>query len=245
LNKVSDRRISGRCRYTLAAAGLMSWAAGGVASFVSSNGAGAAALVAAGVLSGVLGLMGRWPSRVSMSGNEVSWETIDQAVNSQIQVAAQIDEGENVLAELINLKERLNVLQRTGAVPEHPAEVYDQAVMAAIDRLLPGAEIIQQGTRSRAVPDIMVRYRGSEVLVETKWRSDPAQPFGGSTLLQLIDGLPPNAKLLVITNTIVPPLPHAYKVVQDAMGDRGRIVCWVDLRDDDVLGEALAHLLKI
>jgi hypothetical protein len=83
------------------------------------------------------------------------------------------------------------------------------------------------------------------VLAETKWRSDPAQPFGGSTLPQLIDGLPPNAKLLIITNTIVPPLPHAYEVVQDAMGDRGRIVRWVDLRDDGVLGEALAHLLKI
>jgi hypothetical protein len=36
-------------------------------------------------------------------------------------------------------------------------ETIDQAAMAAIVRLLPGAEIVQQGTRSRAVPDFLVR----------------------------------------------------------------------------------------
>jgi hypothetical protein len=243
LNKAVDHRITGRYRFTLAATGLMSWAAGGVASFVSSNGAGAAALVAAGGLSGVLGLMGRWPSRIAMSGNEVSWDIIDQTVTSQIQVAERIDEGETVLAELVNLRERLSVLQRTGAVPEHPAEVYDRAVMAAIVRLLPGAEVGQEGLRTRAVPDLVVRYRDSKVLAETKWRSDPTRPFGGSTLPQLIKGLPPEAKLLVITNTVVPPLPRAHQIVQDAMGGRGRIVRWVDFRDDNSLAEALALML--
>ena len=51
-----------------------------------------------------------------MSGNEVTWEVIDQTVSSQIQVAVANDEGESVLAELTSLRERLTELQRTGTV---------------------------------------------------------------------------------------------------------------------------------
>src|ERR1700685_436676 len=71
---VVAREIGGWRRTALAAVGLMSWLAGGAASFLSKNGAGAAALVAAETVCGVLALMDRWPSRVLMSGKEVSWE---------------------------------------------------------------------------------------------------------------------------------------------------------------------------
>jgi hypothetical protein len=63
---VVAREIGGWRRAALAAVGLMSWLAGGAAAFLSKNGAGAAALVAAGTVCGVLALMDRWPSRISM-----------------------------------------------------------------------------------------------------------------------------------------------------------------------------------
>lgn len=238
----TTRPISPAGRVALAVAGLASWAAGGVAAFLNSNGAGAAALIITGALTGALGLVGRWPSRVAVSGNEISWESIDQTMESQIQAAQQDDDGEEALRELLSLRDRLAFLQQTGSVPVHPAEAYDQAVMAAISRLLPGAEILAHGTRSRATPDFTVRYRDAVLLVETKWRIDPAEPFGGSTLPTLLAVLPAEARLLVVTNTSVPPRPRAYQVLRDALGDRGRIACWLDVRDDQALGLALMAL---
>lgn len=237
-----QRTISRGGRAALAAVGLASWAAGAVAAFLSGNGAGTAALIVTGCLSGALGLIGRWPSRVTVSGNEISWESIDQTMESQIRVAQQDEDGEAALRELLSLRDRLAVLQQTGSVPLHPAEAYDQAVTAAVSRLLPGAEIMAQGTRSRATPDFTIRYQGSAVFAETKWRADPSDPFGGSTLPVLLSALPAGARLLVVTNTSVPPLPRARQLLLDALGDRGRIVCWLDVRDDKSLGQALAEL---
>jgi hypothetical protein len=240
---MSVRPISRRNRIALAAAGLGSWAAGGAASFLSGNGAGAAALVAVGGICGVLGLMGRWPSRISVGGGDFFWEDIHKTVNSQIQAAEQIGEGDSVLAELKELRERLNVLQRTGSVPEHPAQAYDRAVQDAIRRLLPGAEVIRQQRRSREVADFVVRYQGSELFVETKWRSDPAQQFGGSTLQALVQRLPPEARLLVVVNAS--PMSRAYDIVKSGLEERGRIVLWRAVSDDRALGEALVSLLSV
>jgi hypothetical protein len=240
----SARLMGGKHRVALTMAGLASWLAGGAASFVGSNGPGAAALIAVGGICVMVGLMGRWPSRISMSGNEVTWENIDQAVSSQIQVAADNDESETVLAELTSLRERLAELQRTGTVPKHPAQIYDDDIVAAIRRLLPQAEIIRQERRDRATADFIVRYRGSTVFVETKWRADPSRPFGGSTLPLLTQELPKEASLLVITNTSVPPLPTAYETLRQTIGDRGRIVQWLDAADDGFLAEALTSPLS-
>jgi len=236
-------RIGGWHRVALTIAGLASWLAGGAASFLGSNGLGAAALIAVGGIFGMLGLMGRWPSRISMSGNEVTWETIEQTVTSQIQVAMDNDESESVLAELTSLRHRLAELQRSGTVPSHPAQIYDNQVVAAIHRLLPEAEIVRQEIGDRATPDFIIRCRRSTVFLETKWRADPSRPFGGSTLPLLIQGLSKDAKLLVITNTNVPPRPTAYETLQQAMGSRGRIVQWLDSTDDSTLAEALTALL--
>ena len=176
-----------------------------------------------------------------MGGGDFFWEDVHKTVNSQIQAAEQSGEGDSVLAELKELRERLNVLQRTGSVPEHPAQAYDRAVRDAISRLLPGAEVIRQQRRSREVADFVVRYQGSELFVETKWRSDPAQQFGGSTLQALVQRLPPEARLLVVVNA--PPMPRAYAIVKDGLGERGRIAMWRDVSDDRALGEALTSLL--
>ena len=243
MNRGEDRAISRGRRVTLAIVGLVSWAAGGAAAFLSDNGAGAAALIVTGCLSGALGLVGRWPSRVTVSGNEISWESIDEAMESQIRVARQDDDSEGAVHELLSLRDRLAVLQQTGSVPLHPAEAYDQAVAAAISRLLPGAEISSEGTRSRATPDFTVRYHAATLLVETKWRANPADPFGGSTLPVLLAGLPAGTRLLVVTNTSVPPLRRARQLLRDSLGDLARIACWLDVRDDRALGEALAALL--
>lgn len=236
-------RIGAWHRVALTVAGLASWLAGGAASFRSDNGLGAAALIAVGGICGMLGLMGRWPSRISMSGNEVTWETIEQTVTSQIQVAVDNDESETVLAELTTLRQRLAELQRSGTVPSHPAQIYDDDVVAAIRRLLPQAEIVRQVIGDRATPDFVVRYRRTTVFVETKWRADPSRPFGGSTLPLLVHGLDQEARLLVITNTNVPPRPSASETLREAMGGRGRIVQWLDAADDGALAEALTALL--
>jgi hypothetical protein len=176
-----------------------------------------------------------------MGGSDFFWEDIEKTVNSQIQAAEQSGEGDDVLAELKELRERLNVLQKTGTVPEHPAQAYDQAVRAAISRLLPGAEVVRQEQRSREIADFVLRYQGSELFIETKWRSDPARQFGGSTLQALVPRLPPRARLLVVVNA--PPMPRAYTIVREALGERGRIVMWRDVGDDNALGEALISLL--
>jgi hypothetical protein len=228
----------------LAVVGLMSWVAGGAASFLNKNGVGAAALVAVGAVCAVLALMGRWPSRISMSGNEFIWDEIHQTVNSQIQVAEKSGEPDNALAELKDLRARLSVLQRTGSVPEHPAEAYDRVVEAAIRRLLPGVEVMRQEFRSREIADFVVQYQGDQLFVETKWRSDTARPFGGSTLPRLIERLASDAKLLIVVNTSEPPMARAFKIVEDGLGDRGRIVAWRDVRDDTALAEALTSLLR-
>ncbi len=104
-----------------------------------------------------------------MGGSDFLWEDIQKTINSQIQAAEQNGGGETVLAELKELRNRLNVLQQTGSVPEHPARANDRAVRAAIGRLLPGAEVIRQQRRSREVADFVVRYQGNVLFVETKW----------------------------------------------------------------------------
>lgn len=238
---IPSSRISSRTRAGLTSAGLASWAAGGTASFMSTNGAGAAALIVMGGLSCALGLIGRWPSRISMSGNEISWENIDATVDSQIRAAE--DSGADDLAELRNLRDRLDVLQRTGTVPDHPAKLYDQDVMLAIRRLLPGAEITPHAPGNQALPDFAVRYNGQTFFVETKWRADPDKPMRGSTLPQLINGLPDGAKLLVIVNTRVPFAPSAPQIVESSLGGRGQIVGWINAGDDDALDAALKSLL--
>lgn len=201
----------------LAVSGLFSWVAGGFASFRSSNGAGAAALIAAGVVCGLLSFIGRWPTRISVSGNEASWSEIDETVVSQIRAALANGEGQGAVEELKILQGRLRELQQTGEVPPHLAEVYDQQVEKAIRRILTGAEVIQQRSRSNAVADFLVRYGGHQVYVETKWRSDATHPYRGSTLRRLLDGLEAGAARLLIVVNIPSITPEAGEIVNDAL----------------------------
>jgi hypothetical protein len=238
----SSRLIARNYRLALAVSGLFSWIAGGFASFRSSNGAGAAALIAAGVVCALLSFIGRWPTRISVSGNEASWSEIDETVMSQIRAALANGEGQGAVEELKILQARLKELQQTGEVPPHPAEVYDQQVEKAIGRILTGAEIIQQRSRSNALADFLVRYRGHQIYVETKWRSDASRPYRGSTLRRLLEGLAAGARLLIVVN--IPSItPEASELVNEALGQWGRIVTWRDSQDDAALSEALNALL--
>ena len=108
-------------------------------------------------------------------------------------------------------------------------------------RLLPGAEVIRQQRRSREVADFVVRYQGNVLFAETKWRSDPARQSGGTTLRALVPRLPPEARLLVVMNA--PPVPRAHAIVEQALGQRGEIVMWLDVSGDRAHGEALTSLL--
>jgi len=238
----SDRRslslMSRRSRWALGVMGVMSWAAGGVASFLGGSGAGAAALVIAGLISAGLGLIGRWPSRISMSGSEFSWEEIKATVETQIEVAEESGEGSAVIAELKVLEQRLELLRQTGTVAEHPAEIYDRAVEAAIHRLYPSASIVASESRSRTAPDFTVTINKDGFFLETKWRADSTRPFRGSTMPALIDNLPPNSRLLVVINANTA-TSEAGKVIEDGLGSRGRIVQWHDVSDDANLAVAV------
>jgi hypothetical protein len=230
-------------RVALLAAGLASWGAGGAASFLSGNGVGAAALVTVGAACGGLALIGRWPSRISMSGNEMAWEDVKETVDSQIEVAEIAGEDVSVLNELKYLRERLDFLQRTGSVSKHPAEVYDEAVAAAIRRLLPEAELSRPEHRSRSRADFVLDNRGRKILLETKWRADSQQPFAGHTLPQLLERIDNDAKLLVVVNAPQSATAAAHQVVTDFLGPHGRVVGWRDVRDDPCLVTALTSLL--
>jgi hypothetical protein len=232
-------------RLALVGFGLASWAAGGAATFISQNGAGAASLVAVGAVCGIFAFVGRWPSRISMSGNEISWVEVKDVIDSQIVAARASGEADSVLAELANLRERLDLLQRTGSAPAHPAQVYDEAALAAIRRVLPAAEVIERGDRSRSTADFLLWYCGAELQVETKWRPDPERPFGGTTLPQLFGHLPPRAVLLVMANISNPPSGSAVRTMAQALGERGRIVAWRSVDDDPELGVALHDLLQV
>jgi hypothetical protein len=233
--------MSRRSRWALGIIGLMSWAAGGVASFIGASGAGAASLVLVGLISAGLGLIGRWPSRISMSGSEFAWEEVKATVETQIEVAEESGEGSAVIAELKVLEQRLELLRQTGSVAEHPAEAYDRAVEAAIHRLYPDASIVASELRSRTSADFSVTIGKLEFLLETKWRPDPARPFRGSTIPSLISHLPVNSLLLVVVNADVM-TEEAVGIVANSLGTRGQIVSWRDVRDDPKLASAVSAL---
>jgi hypothetical protein len=104
--------------------------------------------------------------------------------------------------------------------------------------------VLRQEARRDDVADFVVGHQGDQVFVETKWRADNARSFGGSTLPRLIQNLSPDAKLLVVVNTD-DWRPSATKNVEEALGERGRIVTWRSVLDDGALGEALASLIRV
>jgi hypothetical protein len=239
--RVSAWPIGMKNRLALFTFGTSSWLAGGVASFLSANGAGAAALIVTGLVAFVIALMGRWPTRISVSGSGMAWPELEQAIDSQIYAARSKGE-DGAVPELTELRDRLAQGYVTGSVPPHPAEIYDRDVEAAIRRLLPTAKLRRQ-ERSREVADFVVEVGNSRFLVETKWRSDPDRPFRGSTLPALTSRLPSGAKLLVVINTTEPPSPEVMEKLQEILRGRGLIIRWRDFRDDPALAHAVALLI--
>jgi hypothetical protein len=231
--------IHRRGRWALAGAGVASWLGGAVATFVSSNGPGTVALVVVGAAASILALIGRWPSRVVVSGNEVVWEEIYETIDSQA-AAARYDTGK--FAELVTLRRRLQALELTGDVPEHPAAAYDRAVHEALLRVVPGAQVFVEPTRSRERADFVLRRDPRAVAVETKWRAEIGEPFRGSTLAELTGRLDPAARVLVVSNAhdITP----AGQQLHALVGPRGRVVSWRSAEDDARLAAALDALLQ-
>lgn len=240
----SRMAISQTARTMLAAAGLASWIGGGTASFLGKGGAAAAALIVAGAVCLVMSLVGRWPSRISVSGNELSWDAVKETVQSQIEAAESTESADNSEAELKILLDRLTTLQQTGVVPDPPAEIFDKGVEAAIVRLLPGADVVRSQQRSKDTADYLVRYDGGELFVETKWRADPNAPFRGRTLPGLLNSMRGKGKLLVVVNASEDHVTQARDLVSQALDGEGKVVGWRDVRDDPALARALAALLS-
>lgn len=236
----TPRSIRTAFRWALAVAGSLSWIAGATAVFKTSNGAGAVALIAAGAVGWVVALIGRWPSRVAVSGNELAWDQVDETIETQIQVASESGEGATVIRELAILRQRLLELQRTGAVSEHPAARYDRQVEDAISRTRPKASIFAEISRTRSRADFTVQEGGQQLLVETKWRADAEGPFRGSTLKQLTGSVGQLGRLLVISNSRDVRL--AQEELYRLIGRRGRVVSWRSSDDDAGLAIALREL---
>lgn len=227
-------------RRGLVAGGFLSWAAGAVATFTDGEGSAAVALIGAGALAGLLGLVGRWPSTISVSGNEISWIEVTETVDEQIEAAHDAgDEG--AVRELEVLRRRLEQMHRTGAAPRHPAAEYDDAVEEAIRRALPGASVRKEASRSRDKADFEVALGRKILLVESKFKHDPRRSFQGSTLAPLLDRLPEDQRLLIVTNSL--DIRQAEAVVRNHR-DRVRVVTWISSADDAELRIALHQLLS-
>ncbi len=239
---MDSRRISGILRTLLTLLGVGLAGVGVYATLATANGAGAAALTGVGVALLVLAMIGRWPSRISVGGNELSWEKVRATVQSQIERAREADEPAAVVAELQALERRIDELRLTGAVAEHPAETYDRAVEAALRRIVPDAEITRSRSPRYEIPDFTVRGDGWTLALETKWRSDPAASYRGTTLAPLVEALPDGAPVVVVvrgTEAAVRPARSAKSVV----GAKARVVAWRDQADDARLAEAIAALV--
>lgn len=230
-------------RAMLVCVGVASWLAGGVALFLDENGTGVASLVVVGALCALLGFMGRWPSRVSVSGNEVGWEQVRETIDSSYQAAADTAAPHAVVGMLEDLEERLDILQRTGRVTEHPAVAYDRAVELAIRQVMPDAVVVSEPNRaSRGTADFHVLTGGRRLWVETKWRGDHTEPFRGTTLQLLVDQIPSGEPLLVVVNAME--ISEAQQVVRSTLGDRGAVVSWLGKRDNLALRDAMLSLLR-
>lgn len=220
--------------------GGIAWGAGGVATFVGGNGSGAVALIGSGLAVVLLGLIGRWPQRISLSGNEIGWDDVRRTVESTIEVTQGRPDSESLTEELQALLDRLELLQRTGTVPEHPAIAYDWALRAAVERLFPGERLIQATAHRREVPDFTLQVDGRRVHIESKWRHDVHRPMEGSTLPRLAAAVRDD-RLLVVSNAH--DVVAAQQVAEQLFPGRSRVVSWRDLRDDGALAEALRELL--
>jgi hypothetical protein len=229
-------------RIILATTGIASWLAGGIATFTATDGGGAAALIAAGVAATLLALIGYWPSRIGLSGNEFSWDEVVETVDEQIDAAE--DAGETAaVRELEDLRKRLFHAQRTGSVPMHPAAEYEEALQAALRRMFPGLPMSAAPGRSRDQADFELTVGdGTRLLVETKYKTDPQRPFRGSTLGPLWSRVGSTDRLLVVTNALN--VDDAQEAVGRAVGSRGRLISWSGPRDDDALRAAASDLLS-
>ena len=228
-------------RIAIGATGLGSWVAGSIATFTRSEGSGAAALIAAGVAASILALIGHWPSRMVVSGNELSWDDVVESVDQQIEAAT--DAGENTaVRELEDLRRRLSEAQRTGSLPVHPAAEYDEALFAALRRVLPGLAVSAAPGRARDQADFELKMDQLTLLVESKYKSDPRRPFRGSTLSPLLSRVRGSDRLLVVTNAIH--VDDARTALNEAIGTRGRVISWLGPKDDDALRAAVDELLR-
>lgn len=235
-------QVSKRVRAVLVGVGIASWLAGGVALFLDGSGTGIASLVIAGALCALLGFIGRWPSRVSVSGNEVRWEQVRETFDSSYVAAGDTGEPNAVFGVLRDLEERLDILQRTGEVTEHPAVRYDRAVEAAMRTVMPAATVVRETRRSEyGRPDFHVSLGTRHLFVETKWRPHIDEPYHGSTLHELFESLPPDEPLLIVVNATE--YSDAERRIHEKLGRRGAIVGWIDARDNEALKPALESFL--
>ncbi len=225
---MNTRGIHWVARAVLGLAALGLTGLGAYATLTTDNGAGAAALVTGGIVLALLALIGRWPSSITWGGNAVAWEKVHETVQSQIAGARASGEQAAVVEELVALGKRIDELRRTGSVPEHPAETYDRAVEAALRRIVPGADIKRSRSPRLDIADFTVVGKGWRLEVETKWRSDPATSYRGTTLPPLIEALPPHTPLLIVvfgTEAAIRPAlakkqggPHAHRRVARRAG---------------------------
>jgi hypothetical protein len=213
-------------------------AIGGLATFLTTNEAGSAAMIAAGALGVLIGGIGHWPQRFAVGGNSIEisvQKRIDDMVDKQIEVATEAGASRETLDELQRLRNLLaHVQPAMGGV--HPAEKFDLEVARAISRVLPEYGVARQPRDGDRRFDMHLTGGDARIVIETKWLRDPSAPFLGSTLDRVIARLAPDEKLLVVVNISNDLVPAK---TRQKFAAKASIVGWRDSGDDLVLRAAI------
>lgn len=163
-------------------------------------------------------------------------ETVDAEIQD-----AQEDATPEMVAELQQLRARFAALKASGGAPSATAEDYDRQLLLAIARVRPDIHLRREQLRNPFAADYRAETSSGSIWVETKWRSAENSPFRGRTLPSLLGGLTSEDRLLVVVNASS--FGEASALVNGQLGDRGRVVGWRNVADDDELRAALDGLL--
>jgi hypothetical protein len=227
-----DETLGPRTRIALVVFGALSWLGGGVGAYVADNDIASTALVVGGVGALLVAAIGRWPSTISVGGNEASWRRrLAEQVEQEIDAAPP--EAEPALRSI------QRQLEQPLSTSSGPA-AYDRRVVAAIEHVLPGATI-RPKRRAGTVSDFELTVDGSVLLIETKYVKPPAKTFSGRTLDPLLAQLATGPHLLVVSNA--PDVDVARDKVRRALGaQRAEVVSWRNDDDDAALLAAIERL---
>lgn len=226
---------------------VMALGAGGVATFMTENGAGTAALVVAGLVMGVFALTGQALSRFKIGDTDVEFAT--KVGRKTLELAESDSSDPDIRAAARSVVE--DVADRSAEVPSsvrrlEKAAGYENAVVSALTRAY-GQELAD--IRKRTGLDAVI----GDVGVEIKYRQAGRPPGHGSltgagqyAAAVNVAARERRKALLIVTNSAVAdPDPISIDGQNGEPTVRVRILQWVESMGEAVLKDALDELTAI